>query len=206
MAPHAATARDKLLDAAIHVVRSQGYAASSVDEICREAGVTKGAFFHHFPSKEALAIAAAGRFAAAADTLCAAAPYRALPDPAARVLGYVALRRDWLRGELAEITCFAGTVVQEAYATSPALRAACEAAICGHAATLDADIEAAMQARGLAGRFSPAGLSRHIQAVIQGAFILAKATGEVAMAEESLDHLRRYLELLFTTKKRDVPE
>ncbi|WP_149541380.1 TetR/AcrR family transcriptional regulator [Siccirubricoccus phaeus] len=203
--PPAATARDKLLDAAIGVVRAQGYAATSVDEICRAAGVTKGAFFHHFPSKEALAIAAAARFAATADALCATAPYRELPDPVDRVLGYVAQRRDWLRGPLAEVTCFAGTVVQESYATSPALRAACEAAICGHAATLEADIEAAMRARGLAGQFTPASLARHTQAVIQGAFILAKATDEVAMAEESLDHLRRYLELLFTPKRKEMP-
>ncbi|MBX3623108.1 MAG: helix-turn-helix transcriptional regulator, partial [Rhizobacter sp.] len=32
----------KLLDAALQVIRTQGYAGSSVDDICREAGVTKG--------------------------------------------------------------------------------------------------------------------------------------------------------------------
>ena len=41
------------------LVRRQGYAATSVDEICAAAGVSKGAFFHHFASKEALGIAAA---------------------------------------------------------------------------------------------------------------------------------------------------
>jgi TetR/AcrR family transcriptional regulator, transcriptional repressor for nem operon len=39
----------------------------------------------------------------------------------------------------------------------------------------------------------------HIQAVIQGSFILAKAKGSAAVAAESLDHLRRYIELLFQT-------
>jgi TetR/AcrR family transcriptional repressor of nem operon len=37
----------------------------------------------------------------------------------------------------------------------------------------------------------------HTQSVIQGAFILAKAKGSAAVAAESLDHLRRYLALLF---------
>jgi TetR/AcrR family transcriptional regulator, transcriptional repressor for nem operon len=37
----------------------------------------------------------------------------------------------------------------------------------------------------------------HLQAVIQGSFILAKAKGSAAAAAESLDHLRRYIELLF---------
>ena len=52
----------KLLDAAVHVIRSKGYSAARVEDICAEAGLTKGAFFHHFASKEACAIAAAGAF------------------------------------------------------------------------------------------------------------------------------------------------
>ncbi|MBU2360370.1 MAG: hypothetical protein KKB02_15825 [Alphaproteobacteria bacterium] len=40
-------------------------------------------------------------------------------------------------------------------------------------------------------------LSLHIQAVIQGAFILAKATDDVAVAQRSIDHLKRYIEMLF---------
>jgi TetR/AcrR family transcriptional repressor of nem operon len=41
--------RNKLLDAAIDVVRSKGYGATRVDDIAAAAGVTKGSFFHHFP-------------------------------------------------------------------------------------------------------------------------------------------------------------
>ena len=55
-------ARSKLLDAAISVIREKGYAATSVDELCARAGVTKGAFFHHFPTKDSLAVAAAKAF------------------------------------------------------------------------------------------------------------------------------------------------
>ena len=51
-------ARSKLLDAAFSIIREKGYAATSVDELCARAGVTKGAFFHHFPSKDSLAVAA----------------------------------------------------------------------------------------------------------------------------------------------------
>jgi TetR/AcrR family transcriptional regulator, transcriptional repressor for nem operon len=40
-------------------------------------------------------------------------------------------------------------------------------------------------------------LALHTQAVLQGAFILAKATGGAAIAADSIDHLRRYIELLF---------
>ena len=62
----AAASAEKLLDAAVHVIRSKGYSAARVDDICVEAGLTKGAFFHHFASKEACAVAAAAHFAARA--------------------------------------------------------------------------------------------------------------------------------------------
>ena len=106
---------DKLLDAAVHVIRSKGYSAARVEDICAEAGLTKGAFFHHFASKEACAIAAAAHFAANADAVFDAAPYSRLPDARARVLGYVDFRKAILQGELPQFTCLLGTMVQEAY-------------------------------------------------------------------------------------------
>ncbi len=40
--------RQKMLDAALSLIRTKGYDATTVDDICDEAGFTKGAFFHHF--------------------------------------------------------------------------------------------------------------------------------------------------------------
>lgn len=53
------SARARLLDAAVETIRTKGYSATTVDELCAAAGVTKGAFFHHFDTKEDLAVAAA---------------------------------------------------------------------------------------------------------------------------------------------------
>jgi AcrR family transcriptional regulator len=49
--------RGRLLDAAVRKFAEAGYDGSSVDDICMEAGVSKGAFYHHFPSKQALFLA-----------------------------------------------------------------------------------------------------------------------------------------------------
>lgn len=190
-------ARSKLLDAALRIIRAKGYAATTVDELCAAAGVTKGAFFHHFRSKEDLAVAAADHWSQTTGTLFAAAPYHDHVDPLDRVLGYVDFRKALLQGEVPEFTCLVGTMVQETYETSPALREACHRSISGHAATLEADIAAALESRGLSPEWSAKSLALHTQAVLQGAFILAKAQGGATAAADSIDHLRRYLELLF---------
>jgi TetR/AcrR family transcriptional repressor of nem operon len=192
-------AKAKLIAAALKLVRQKGYAATSVDELCREAGVTKGAFFHHFKSKDELAIAAANFWSQATGAMFAAAPYHGPEDPLDRVLAYVDFRRDLIDGEVGEFTCLVGTMVQEAYSVHPDIRAACQASIFGHAATLEADIEAAIKKYKIKPRdWSAKSLALHTQAVLQGGFILAKAQMSPEAAYQSVAHLRRYIELLFS--------
>ncbi|NNU81036.1 TetR/AcrR family transcriptional regulator [Halovulum dunhuangense] len=197
--PERGTARTRLLEAARDVIRSRGFAATTIDDLCTAAGVTKGAFFHHFDSKEALGVAAAVHWAETTAAFFAAAPYHDHEDPLDRVLGYVDFRKQIIAGDLAEFTCLVGTMTQEVYGSHPAIRDACAASIFGHAATLEPDIEAAMRARGIAADWTAASLAAHTQAVLQGAFILAKATGDSAIARDSVDHLGRYIEMLFAT-------
>jgi TetR/AcrR family transcriptional regulator, transcriptional repressor for nem operon len=197
-------ARSKLLEAAISIIRKKGYAATSVDELCAKAGVTKGAFFHHFPSKDSLAVAAANHWSEMSDALFAAAPYHQFDDPLDRVLGYLDFRKVILRGEVAEFTCLAGTMVQEAYETHPDIRRACDACIGGHAAEVASDIADAMKLYHLRAPWTAESLALHTQAVLQGAFILAKAKGNAAVVEASIDHLRRYIELLFRRQKNPL--
>ena len=49
--------RTKIMDSAVKLFSSRGYNASSVDDICKEAGISKGAFYHHFESKQMLFLA-----------------------------------------------------------------------------------------------------------------------------------------------------
>tara|TARA_R110002073_G_scaffold19130_4_gene70173 strand:+ start:82 stop:1560 length:1479 start_codon:yes stop_codon:yes gene_type:complete len=195
--PERGGARTRLLEAARDVVRQQGFAATTIDDLCKAAGVTKGAFFHHFDSKEALGVAAATFWAQTTSALFQTAPYHNHDDPLDRVLAYVDFRKSIIEGNIAEFTCLVGTMVQETYGSSQGIREACAESIFGHAATLEPDIAAAMQQRGIVADWTPAGLARHTQAVLQGAFILAKATGDREVARESVDHLKRYIELLF---------
>lgn len=130
-----------------------------------------------------------------------AAPYHKLDDPLERVLAYIDFRKEIMNGDPAEFTCLVGTMTQETYDSYPSIRDACAASIFSHAATLEPDIEAARRDRGIHADWTAESLARHTQAVLQGAFILAKATADRNLARESVDHLRRYIELLFDDKE-----
>jgi TetR/AcrR family transcriptional repressor of nem operon len=188
--------RRKLLDAARDVIRQKGYAATTVDEVCKAAGVTKGGFFHHYQSKEELGVAAIGAFGEMAEQLFTTAPYTRLEDPRERLYGYIDFRQAMLAGELWEFTCLLGTTVQEVYASHPRLREAADAGMSAHVAMLERDIAEARERYAPQAQWNDSSLAYFMQSVLQGAFIFAKAKQGPQVARESLDHLRRYLQLL----------
>ena len=197
-----ANARSKLLDAAMTLVREKGYAATSVDDLCKMAGVTKGAFFHHFPSKEALAVAGAEAWTEHARArIFTDAPWQRVEDPLDRLVAHIDFRLAMLDGPVEGFTCFVGTMVQETFATNDNIRAACDASITAYAERLAEDIQSAIDRHGIGHGVTALGLAYHVQAVLQGAFILAKAKGNPAIARDSVTHLKRYVASLFQQGK-----
>jgi TetR/AcrR family transcriptional repressor of nem operon len=192
-------AKTKLLDAALHVIRTRGYAATTVETICSEAGVTKGSFFHHFKSKDDLALNATTHWEAMTEGFFATAPYHKHADPLDRLLGYVDFRGAILTGELPDYTCLLGTLVQETYATHPGIRAACDRGMSRHIAEITKDVVAAKKRHAPTAQWSPESVGYFIQSVLQGSFIFAKAKQNPDVVHENLEHLRRYLKLLFSS-------
>jgi TetR/AcrR family transcriptional regulator, transcriptional repressor for nem operon len=202
LGPH--DSKTKLLDAAKNVIRAKGYAATTVDDICSAAGVTKGSFFHHFKSKDELAVAAADHFSTAAEELFATAWYHAPQDPLDRLMGYVDFRASILTGELHDYTCLLGTLVQETYATHPDIRAACDKGMSSHIAALLPDIEAAKTLHAPDATWNAESLGYFMQSVLQGSFIYAKSKQSPDVARENLMHLRRYIETQFGSAKLEA--
>jgi TetR/AcrR family transcriptional regulator, transcriptional repressor for nem operon len=197
-------ARIKLIDAAHTLVRRKGYAATSVDEICSAAGVSKGAFFHHFASKEALGVAAAAQWTSRAAPLFELPPYTKLEDPLERLLGHIDMRMAMIEGPADGFTCFVGTMVQESFASSEALREASEASIAAYCDALSVDIQAAIERHGISNGVTAMSLAWHVQAVLQGAFVIAKATKEPELARSSVAHLKHYVAMLFGKQEEGV--
>lgn len=189
--------KERILESAFALIRTKGYSSTTVDELCAHAGTTKGSFFHYFKSKEDLAIVAAEHWSKVTGELFASAPYHQLADPLDRFLGYIEFRREILKGKTPEFTCLVGTMVQEAFEVSPRIRAACQESIFGHAEKLEQDIADSIKLYKPQREISPKSLALHTQAVLQGAFILAKASDSSDVALDSIDHLKFYVQLLF---------
>ena len=198
--------RNNLLDAALQVIRAKGYNATTIDDLCAAAGVTKGSFFHHFSSKEDLAVEATKHWSELTGGLFASAPYQQVKDPRERILAYIDFRAQIVQGELADVTCLLGTMVQETFDSHPAIRAACRAGIEGHAQTLVPTIEAAKALYAPNADWSAESLALHTQAALQGAFILAKAQGNSDIAVQCVMHLRRYVSDLLTSGNPLFPQ
>ena len=198
--PHASKAA--VLDAALQVIRTKGYAATTLDDLCAAAGVSKGSFFHHFPGKEDMALAAIAHWNSVTTEVFERAAFQKKKDPRDRVLGYIDFRKELLQGQAQDFSCLLGTLVQETFATHPRLRDACNAGISAHARTVARDIAAAKALHAPDARWDPEALALFTQAALQGAFVLAKARGDAAVAGECVDHLRQHVAHLLGAKPR----
>jgi len=68
--------RAKLVQTASELIRRKGFIATRIDDICEVSGVTKGAFFHHFKTKEELAEACLAEWKSNVSEILASAPFQ----------------------------------------------------------------------------------------------------------------------------------
>ena len=198
-APDAPT-KQKLLAAAERLMLAQGYAATTVDDICGAARLTKGSFFHYFASKEALGRELLERFCRTAQRRMREAPCCGQADPLRRVLGHIdfameQMGRQQRAGQVCG--CLLGTFAQELSDTHPGIRAVCAEAFSQWAGAFKKDVDAAKARYAPRATWETKGLAEHFVAVIEGALLMAKAQQDPKVLERSLRHFRRYVESLF---------
>jgi TetR/AcrR family transcriptional repressor of nem operon len=116
----------------------------------------------------------------------------------------VTFRRELLTGDIWEWSCYAGTTIQEIHETNPVIREACARSIENHLRFLRSLVDDVLRQHPVEGVTS-ASLAMHMQAVVQGAFVMAKASQNLQAAVDSIDHLHRYVDLLFTRSTSKQP-
>ena len=89
------TDREQILDAALHLFRTQGYHNTSVADISASCGLLKGSLYHYFPSKQGLAEAAFEKYIAESWDRIFWVAYQEDKTPEERLLEFCAAIRDY---------------------------------------------------------------------------------------------------------------
>lgn len=193
--------RTRIMDAAEALILENGYSATSVDKVIRQAGITKGTFFYHFESKLELAVALVDRFArldlevmetnlARADALSR--------DPLQRLLIFIGLYRE----EMARLTepypgCLYASFVYEAGLIDERTRAIIERTVREWRRRLGERLHDAAAQHPPRIAVDLDSLADMLTVAFEGAFIVSKIVREPQVVADQLSHLRNYIELVF---------
>ncbi len=190
-------AREKLLEQAQELMLAKGFVATTVDEICNAAGLTKGSFFHYFQSKEDLGKAVLDRFFHSQLERLGKSPLVKRQDPLERVYGWVDAAIEASKSPMARKGCLLGNFSQELSDTHPKIRSQCAARFSEWSELLKKELDEAKAKYVPRSRLDTQALAEHFIAIIQGSLILAKAKQDTKVLEQNLLHFKRYLQSLF---------
>lgn len=197
------------MNAAEELVIEHGFNATTLEAILAGAGASKGAFFHHFASKEALGNALVERYAdadAAALERFMGQAEALSGDPGEQVVHFVRLYEEAAH-EIANYQpgCLFVSFIYERGPGTPRDDDVIVESIELWRNRILEKLELAAETRpGLSDIDLPA-LADMVFSTFEGGFILARATDEPDHLRRQLSHLRHYLELLINEPSAAVP-
>jgi TetR/AcrR family transcriptional repressor of nem operon len=191
--PRKSNSRTQLIEAARSLFLEKGYAATSVNDVAAGVGVTKGSFFHHFSSKEELALEVLlTDFEGTADAL-AGGDFAGIADPVERALAFIdhtdRIAQDlWARGSLL------GSFTSNRGAAGPVIQAFVAKAYRRLADGISPIFEpiANQSARYMSGR----DLAEQLLLAIEGGAALARAHDDPTYLHRAIRGFRSHLEML----------
>lgn len=185
--------RDRLLAAARQLMLVKGFPASKVDEICQQAGVTKGSFYHHFDSKESLALAALDDYFSELAENVSRGAWVQVKAPAERILALVDHLIGIAEGSFLQHGCLIGTLTLDLAETNAEMRQAVHDKFDRLVTVIEPHLQVALPSSANNEALAPRRLAEQLVAVIEGGIILSKASGTPYSVAE---HLRCYRALL----------
>lgn len=202
--------KQKILDAAQEQVLRQGFAGTSVDAIQDAAGISRGTFFYHFPSKDDLARALVARHAENdelnVDQMMARAENLA-SDPLQQALVFLGLNEEFFKGVgQPEAGCLFASFSYEAGLFDEETRSMILKSIDHWRRVFGGKLEEAIERHGTRiDDVDPYLLADVAYAIIQGAFILRRELDDADLMSNHVRQFRTHLELLFGTVGTDGP-
>lgn len=188
------TAREKIINSAQQLMVSQGYTATTVDEIVDSAGVAKGSFYHAFKSKEALALVALEDYFKRGLGVIGGGSYRQERDPVQRLYGFLDYIEE-ISTDLWQHGCLLGSITLELADSYPSLIDKVDGLFLEMESQLAKLFDPALDAQGIK---TPTGeeLARQMLVVIEGGIIMAKSHRKVEYLNEALKHYRAYVDAI----------
>lgn len=193
----------RILEVAFRLFHEQGYHATGVSTILREAGVNSGSLYHYFASKEALLLGVLEWMLGALKPLVMAPAEQRSQHPVDRVFALLEGYRMGLEMTGCKMGCPAGNLALEVSDDLPAARALIDANFKNWADQVAAWFESNPAATGMPKDFDPRRFSRFVLTVMEGGIMQARARGSIEPFDESVAQLRRYVELLQEQGRRE---
>lgn len=193
--------REQLLQAAMELMLEKGYTATTLDEICKKAGVTKGGFFHYFVSKEDLGKAALEHFWQSRMQMMQNMTFNKVRDPLKRLHGFLDAFITLAKNHQTPRSCLIGNLTQELSMTNPAIRKVCAEKFTAFADMLRLLLDEAGVKYPPPVRIDTKSLAEHFTAILQGSLLLAKAKEDADVIEKNIEHFRSYIGSLFGRKR-----
>ena len=184
------TAKEKLLEAAQTLMLSKGYPATTVDEICELASVSKGSFYHLFDSKEELGLAVLDAFQARSKRLINDGPQAHVVDPVDRALQLLEHLMA-VAGEAWGDGCLLGSFALDLADTHPVIREAVSEKFREIAEALAEGMAPLGREGGHPDAPSGAELAEQFIVVVEGALILAKAHKDWSYVTRALERFQK---------------
>lgn len=105
--------REKILQSAANEIHRCGFQAASIANILADTGLTKGALYHHFPSKQQLGLAVVDEIIHPSLAERVLDPLREAERPVDALLDYLQFRKDTMTDETIKLGCPLNNLTQE---------------------------------------------------------------------------------------------
>ena len=193
--------KEKILNVAKQLLLEHGYGGMSVDQVIDTAGITKGAFFYHFKSKNALAQELLDRYIKVDDAMLYDLVERAEKlshDPLQQYLIFVGLLEEVLRG-LNEPPpgCLIASYIYQMEMFSPETQQSVIDGFKEWERVLGEKLEAALQKHSTRIPVTARQLYDNLLSLFEGGVIMGKVYRKNETLAEQVAQHKNYIELLF---------